>query len=336
MTTQPSRRDLLSFRSSREKNTDRNVCATGRHLRVSRRAMACDFSLLVPAQCRRAVDAGCAALDEVERLESKLSAYRADSDLSYMNRNACQAPVVVDDEVFVLCQRAAQITGETGGAFDIATGYLTKAWGFFRGPKRVPSQGELEAALAASGMAQVELEPAKRTVRYRRPGLEVNPGSIGKGYAIDRALERIRGVRCALMQGGQSSLKAVGAPPDEPRGWRVAIGDPDRPGRAVATVWLKNRALGTSGAANQYFIEGGRRYGHVLDPRTGWPADQLASASALASSAAEADALSTAFFVMGVEGTRQYCLRHPEAGAVLVTKPGECEVIGLNDMEVEL
>jgi len=138
------------------------------------------------------------------------------------------------------------------------------------------------------------------------------------------------------MQGGQSSLKAVGAPPDDPRGWPVAIGDPHRPGRAVATVWLKNRALGASGAAKQYFIEGGRRYGHVLDPRTGWPADQLASASALASSAAEADALSTAFFVMGVEGTRQYCRRHPEAGAVLVTKPGECEVIGLNDREVEL
>lgn len=336
MTAQPSRRAFLSFRSCGKKDTDRNVCATGKHLCVSRRAMACDFSLLVPAQCRRAVDAGCAALDEVERLESKLSAYRADSDLSYMNRNACQAPVVVDDEVFVLCQRAARITGETGGAFDIATGALTKAWGFFCGPKRVPGQGELEAALAASGMAQVELELAKRTVRYRRPGLEINPGSIGKGYAIDRGLERIRGVRCVLMQGGQSSLKAVGAPPDEPRGWRVAIGDPHRPGRAVATVWLKDRALGTSGAANQYFIEGGRRYGHVLDPRTGWPADQLASASALASSAAEADALSTAFFVMGVEGTRQYCRRHPEAGAVLVTKPGECEVIGLNHREVEL
>jgi len=101
------------------------------------------------------------------------------------------------------------------------------------------------------------------------------------------------------MQGGQSSLKGMGAPPDEPRGWRVAIGDPHRPGRAVATVWLKDRALGTSGAA-------------------------------------EADALSTAFFVMGVEGTRQYCRRHPEAGAVLVTKPGECEVIGLNHREVEL
>lgn len=299
--------------------------------------MACTFSLLFPGQYRRAVEAGCAALDEVERLENKLSAYRADSDVSYLNREASQGPVAVDEELFALCARAAQISEETGGAFDMATGALSKAWGFFGGARRVPSREELEAALAVSGMAQVELDPVKRTVWFRRAGVEFNPGSIGKGYAIDRALERIRGVRCALMQGGQSSLKALGAPLEEPRGWRVAIGDPQRPGRALASVWLKDRALGTSGAANQYFIAGGRRYGHVLDPRTGWPADQLASASALAPSAAEADALSTAFFVLGIEGTREYCRRHPEVGAVLVTKARTPEVIvmGADDTEVE-
>jgi thiamine biosynthesis lipoprotein len=219
----------------------------------------------------------------------------------------------------------------------MATGSLSKAWGFFGDARRVPGREELAAALAASGRAQVELDPLNRTVRFRRAGVEFNPGSIGKGYAIDRALERIRGARCVLMQGGQSSLKALGAPMEEPRGWRVAIGDPQRPGRALAMVWLKNRALGTSGAANQYFIAGGRKYGHVLDPRTGWPADQVASASALAASAAEADALSTAFFVLGVEGTRAYCQRHPEVGAVLVTKSRtpEVKVIGADDTEVE-
>jgi thiamine biosynthesis lipoprotein len=154
--------------------------------------------------------------------------------------------------------------------------------------------------------------------------VEVNLGSIGKGYAIDRALDLIAGefrAPAVLMHGGQSSLKALGAPPDEPRGWKVEIGDPYNPRRRIASVWLKNQALGTSSAANQWFEQGGRRYGHVLDPRTGRPAQGMASASVLSPTAAEADALSTAFFVMGIEPARQYCQQHPEIGAVLVAEP---------------
>lgn len=316
---------------------------TRRQLSVSRRAMACDFSLFFPAEYRRPVEAGCTALDEVERLESKLSVYQAGSDISSINRSAFESPVPLDSEMLALLQTAARLTEATNGAFDIATGALIRTWGFFRGPKHVPSEAEREQALASSGMAQVDLDTVSRTVRFRRSGLELNLGSLGKGYAIDRALEGIRrqfGAHCVLMQGGQSSLKALGAPPREPRGWKVAISHPCHPGRAVATVHLRNRALGTSGAANQYFIHNGRRYGHVLDPRTGWPADQLASASALAPSAAEADALSTAFFVMGVEPTRQYCRKHPEVSAVLVTKPQpsrppEVILAGVDNSEVQ-
>jgi len=316
---------------------------TRKQLSVSRRAMACDFSLFFPAECRRPVEAGCAALDEVERLESKLSIYQAGSEISSINRTAFESPVPLDGELFALLQTAARLTEATHGAFDVATGALIRTWGFFRGPKRVPTEAEREQALASSGMAQVDLDPVTRTVRFRRSGLQLNLGSLGKGYAIDRALEGIRrqfGAHCVLMQGGQSSLKALGAPPHEPRGWKVAISHPCHPDRAVATVHLRNRALGTSGAANQYFIHNGRRYGHVLDPRTGWPADQLASASALAPSAAEADALSTAFFVMGVEPTRQYCRKHPEVSAVLVTKPQpsrppEVILAGVDNSEVQ-
>jgi thiamine biosynthesis lipoprotein len=303
-------------------------------MRVSRRAMACDFTLFFPAQYASAVDAGCAALDEIERLEKKLSAYLADSDICRFNAEAYDAPVTVDQEVFNLLDTAGRLHRETAGAFDIAAGSLIKAWGFFKDPRRVPSEAELRAALQSSGMAHVELDASARSVRLLRRGLEVNLGSIGKGYAIDRALELVvtgwkpvpRGtgfqpVCPVLMHGGQSSLKALGAPPDEPRGWKVEIGDPYNSSRRIASLWLKNQALGTSSAANQWFEEGGRRYGHLLDPRTGRPAQGMAGASVLAPTAAEADALSTAFFVMGIEPARQYCQQHPEIGAVLVAEP---------------
>jgi thiamine biosynthesis lipoprotein len=297
--------------------------------------MACEFSVTFPGGFRRAVDAGCAGLDEVDRLEAKLSAYETGSDLSCLNRMAFDRAVPVDAEVFEVLSLAARLTEATGGAFDAATGALIKAWGFYAGPKRVPGEAELAAALAASGMAHVRLE--NRTVRYLRAGLEINLGSIGKGYAIDRAARAVA-TGSALIEGGRSSLRAIGRPPGEPRGWQVAIGDPFRPGRALGSIWLKDRALGTSGSAHQFFVHNGRRYGHILDPRTGRPAEGLASASAAAPTAAEADALSTAFFVLGVDATRRHCREHPEIGAVLVTQPGadgRAQVVVTGDIQME-
>ena len=299
---------------------------THQQMCVARRAMACDFSLQFAAGTPSAVEAGCAALDEIERLDGKLSVYIGDSDVSTLTRHAHEAPVAVDAELFELLSTAMRLTEATDGAFDMATGALIKAWGFFRGPPRVPSATALDAARAQSGADQIVLDADERRVAYRRAGVEINLGSIGKGYAIDRAVALAVeefGVTSVLVQGGRSSLKAVGGPAGaglgEP-GWRVAIGDPYDSSRTVATVDLKNRALGTSGSAEQFFVADGRRYGHVLDPRTGRPADALAGASALASTAAEADALATAFFVMGLEATRRYCAAHPEVGAVLVTR----------------
>jgi thiamine biosynthesis lipoprotein len=310
------------------------------HVSIARRAMACEFSVVLGAGCRRAVDAGCAALDEIDRVEAKLSAYRDDSDISCLNRQAFEREAAVDEEVLSLFTLAASITSATGGAFDITAGALTKVWGFFAGPRRVPAIPELEAARAASGIRHVHFDAARRTVRYLRPGLEINLGAIGKGWAIDRATDLLRtrfSVSSALFEGGRSSVRALGCPPGEPRGWKVAIGDPFRPGRVLGALRLRDRALGTSGSAHQFFTQDGRSYGHVLDPRTGWPADELASASAIAPTAAEADALSTAFFVLGVAGTRRYCRKHPGMGAVLVTKPGPnpAQVTVVGDIRME-
>jgi FAD:protein FMN transferase len=308
------------------------MTATARiqELTVARRAMACEFSVVFPHGVRRAVDAGCAALDEVERLEQKLSVYQDDSDVSYLNGCAAEAPVRVDAETYSVLRLAVVLSRATGGAFDAATGALVKAWGFYRGPQRVPSTSERTEALAVCGSGHVVINDAERTEGFERRGVEFNLGGIGKGFAIDRALGRMNAkfqVRRALMQGGQSSLRAMGA-------WEVEIGDPMRPGRAVARVWLRDRALGTSGADHQFFVKDGHRYGHILDPRTGWPACGVLSASAVARTAAEADALSTAFFVLGLEGTRRFCAAHAGVAAVLVLPGPKVEVFGDSDVEV--
>ncbi len=298
---------------------------------VARRAMACEFSVSLPGTQRDAFEIGCAALDEVDRLERRLTVYDDGSDLAALNRSAAERTVPLDAELAELLRAAARLHAETGGAFDAASGALVRAWGFLRGPKRVPTEEERAAARAASGWHHVQLDEAG--FAFDRPGVELNLGAIGKGFAIDRALDLLgtrHGVGTALMQGGRSSLKAIGEPAG---GWVVAIGDPRQPGAAVARVRLHGEALGTSGADNLFFEADGRRFGHILDPRSGWPAEGVLSASVVAASAAEADALSTAFFVMGPEATRRFCGEHPEIGAVLVL-PEEVVVLGPADVEV--
>ena len=172
------------------------------------------------------------------------------------------------------------------------------------------------------GMKHVALNQEKRTVRYLRPGLEINLGSIGKGYALDRAAGVLRQecrVASALVHGGNSSVYAVGSSPGSSCGWEVGISHPWDPERRLAIVRLRDAALGTSAATFQHLHVGGRKFGHLLDPRTGQPAQGIASASVTAPTAAEADALATAFYIMGVEQTRSYCEQHPEIGAVLLT-----------------
>ncbi len=294
-------------------------------VRAGRQAMATTFELFLPFDVPQAHDIACAALDEIDRLEEQLTVYRDTSEVSGINRRAAAEPVVVEARLFQLLELSARLTTETLGAFDITAGALIKAWGFFRGPRRVPSEAELADALDRVGMRHVRLDPERRTAFFDKPGLEINLGSIGKGYALDRVAETLRdvwGVRSALLHGGRSSVLGVGSPAGDDRGWLVGVRHPWEPERRLALVRLSDRALGTSAATFQHLEYDGKKLGHILDPRTGWPADALASASAVAPSAAEADALATAFFILGVDKARAWCERHPHVGAVLLP-PGE-------------
>jgi thiamine biosynthesis lipoprotein len=307
-------------------------------LRFSRQAMATSFEVLLPFDAEGATEAADGALDEIDRLEDQLTVYRDDSEVSRLNRSAARQAVPVAENLFELFQLADTISRETDGAFDITTGAMSKAWGFFRRCARVPSADERRALLRRVGMDKVVLNEAERSVRFLCEGLEINLGSIGKGYALDRAAAHLRDYnqRSALLHGGHSSILAVGSEPGGDRGWPVDIRHPWDAERRLALVWLRNRGLGTSSATFQHLEHDGRKLGHIIDPRTGWPADGIASATAVAPTAAQADALATAFFILGVEKTRDYCAAHPDVGAILLPSGTDARpvVIGLSRDEV--
>jgi thiamine biosynthesis lipoprotein len=309
-------------------------------LHFGRRAMATQFEVILPWGTPRAEAAASDALDLIDRLESQLTIYRSASEISRLNRIAAQAPVPVESRLFSLLQLCDGLAHTTGGAFDITAGPLIKAWGFFQRAGRVPSNDELSAARSVVGMQHVAFDRQQRSVRFDRPGVEINLGSIGKGYALDRAAELLRErwkILSALLDGGSSSLLAVGFPPNEPRGWEIGLKHPWQ-SRRLARLRLRDRALATSGATHQHFAYNDRKFGHVLDPRTGRPAEGVALAVAIAPTAACADALATAFYVLGIDRTEQYCVEHPEVSAmILLDDPdSDLRVFNLSSSDFEL
>ena len=299
----------------------------GAILRASRPMMGTTFEVRLPANVPGASDLACRALDRVEAIEAQMTIYRDDSEVALLNASAHREPVAVEPGLFALLERAAEIGLRTGGAYDVASGALSLAWGFTRGPRRVPSGEALADALGRSGMRHVRLDPTAQTVAFDREGVAINLGSIGKGFALDEAARVVRDFwwpTPALIHGGQSSVYAVGSPPDAPLGrWAVGLRNPFDPTRPLGRIYLRDRGLGTSGDSFQQFEAGGRLYGHIIDPRTGVPPEGgPASVSVLAPTAAEADALSTAFHLMGPGAAREFLADRPDVGAIFVL-PGD-------------
>jgi thiamine biosynthesis lipoprotein len=293
-------------------------------IRISRRAMACRFEITLSGEDARHVAAAREALDEADRLEAALTVFRDSSDLMRLNRRAADAPVEVDPELFALLDRCRTLHTETDAAFDITSMPLSRCWGFLARSGHLPTDEALATARDLVGLSDhVRFDAEARTIHFDRSGVELNLGSIGKGYAVQRmgALLRARGVRHALVSAAASSILAIGG---NGEGWsidlhsrQVATGEP------LARLFLKNGAVGTSGAGEQFFEINGQRYGHLLDPRTGWPAASgLLSASVITGDAANADALATAFYVGGFDLAERYCATHPETLALLTPDDG--------------
>lgn len=291
-----------------------------RLIRAGRRAMACLFEVVIRAEDRSCMEAAHLALNRVQELEARLSYFREDSDLGRINRLAAEGPLEVGPDCVDVLSQALDHCRATAGAFDISASPLWRCWGFHRRKGRMPSPKEISEALRHVDYRRIDLDAKKGTVRLNRPGMEINLGSIGKGYALDQAAAVLQksGLSAALLHAGHSSMLAWGDSGSPHSGWNVEIAHPWLPDTAVARVRLRNQALATSGLNQQFFEHGGKRYGHILDPRTGWPVENRALASVVAPEAARADALATAFFVLSSSEIDEFCERNSEIGALVV------------------
>jgi thiamine biosynthesis lipoprotein len=324
------RRAFLTFSPTRPAHS------SGYWQHVSRVAMACRFEVTLPLEDQAGVSEARQALNEVDRLEDQLTIFRESSEVSIINRRAAEGPVRVEESLFSLLLLCRELCRETGGAFDITSGPLSRCWGFLRRQGRIPEPDEIEEAKALVGGDKLHLDCEARSIRFARPGVEINLGSIGKGYALDRVAAMMgKLVRAALLSAGSSSIRAIGGGDG---GWTVGVRHPVNKERRLAVARLRDAALSTSGGEEQFFEYGGKRYGHIIDPRTGWPADRVTSVTVIAPSAAVTDALATAFYVGGPELAGAYCDAHPGVLVLMLESGADRPVIfgANNQCEVEI
>jgi thiamine biosynthesis lipoprotein len=252
------------------------------------------------------------AFDEIDRIDRLMSHYKPGSELSRLNREAAHGPVSVSPELFDFIVEALRYGRESFGAFDVTVGPLMKAWGFFRGEGRVPSEAELASARRLVGSAHVVVDRGVRTIAFDTPGVELDLGGIAKGYAVDRVVRllRRRQIEAALVSAGGSTIYALGAPPGR-KAWAVEIQDPVATNRTAVTVDLTDRALSIAGGSEKSFEAGGRTYSHIMDPRTGRPVEGVLTVAVLTTSGTAGDALDDAFFVLGPDRGRPYLQQIP-------------------------
>jgi thiamine biosynthesis lipoprotein len=289
--------------------------AQGELLRLeqSADAMGAAYAVVVYGEDRGKMEAAVdAAFDEVRRLDGLLSNYRSDSEWSEVNREAAEHPVKVSAELYQLLSACLDYSRKSEGAFDISVGPLMKVWGFYKGSGHLPHRAEVMAALTEVGYGHVHLDAAGQTVRFDRSGVELDPGGVGKGYAVDRMVEVLKqkGIQTALVSAAGSSIYGLGAPPSEPRGWKISIRDPKSERRTVATAYLKNESLSTSGTYEKFFRAEGKTWAHIMDPRTGFPAPGMLSVSVVAPRTLDSEAWAKPFFING----RQWAAKHLEPG----------------------
>ena len=249
-----------------------------------------------------------AAFQEVRRVDRMLSKYRPDGELGEVNRYAAERPVKVTPELFALLSECERYSRESEGTFDITIGPLMKVWGFYRGTGRLAGKQQVAQALRKVGHRNVVLDAANCTVRFVRPGVELDLGGIGKGYAVDRmvTLLKEKGITSALVNGGGSSIYGLGAPPSEDRGWEINIRDPKSPSGVVADVYLKHESISTSGSSEKFFLAEGRVYSHIMDPRTGYPAEGVLEVSVIAPRTLDSEAWTKPYLILGRHWAAQH------------------------------
>ncbi len=248
-----------------------------------------------------AVSAIDAAFKEMERIEHVFSKFDENSEVSKINRLAGLEKVMASEEVFKLTERSVYYSSISDGAFDITVAPLMEIWGFVRKHKVIPDKDAVENALKSVGYKNIALDPEELSIRFLNKGVKVDFGGIAKGYAVDRAKDVLvsKGIKNGLVNLG-GNIFALGNAPGN-KVWKIGVHDSRNKGKLLRSFELRDNAISTSGNYERFFAIGGKRYSHIINPVTGEPCQGIISVTVIADSAEEADALSTAIFVMGEE-----------------------------------
>lgn len=299
--------------------------------------MATDFELLMHRDAQPGqIDEAVRALDWLESIENELTVYNPNSAIAMLNRRPAKQPLRVSAAVFDILQKSQQLSEMLDGAFDVTAGPLIEAWGFTNRSGKRPSEQQIAENREKVGWQFLSLDPTSQTVAFEREGMQLNLGAIGKGYALDRIATRLTaaGIQHFLLHGGNSSILAHGhADRSASQGWLVGLAHPIRSGARLGGVRLHNQALATSGSGKQFFHFQGKRFGHVIDPRTGWPTGDSLSLTVLANNATSADAVATGLYVLGLERVREFTEEYAQfqvLATVAGQRQGEVQVLKYN------
>ncbi len=284
------------------------------------RHMGVDFEIVVYAANEQSARAGFkAAFARIEKLNQAMSDYEPQSELSQLSRSApTESPVEVSDDLWEVLRQSQEMSRKSGGAFDVTVGPLTRLWRRARRQKKLPTDRRLAEALESVGFQFIQLDPKKRTVALSESAMRLDLGGIAKGYAADQALLKLRerGLNRALVNA--SGDIAIGeAPPDKP-GWKIGIAPLEAESPPSRFLHLNNCAIATSGDAWQSVEIDGRRYSHIVDPRTGLGLSDRSSVTVIAPNCTTADALASAVSVLGPAAGIQFVEKHHDASALIV------------------
>ena len=260
------------------------------------------------------------AFREVEKIDDLMSPFKEDSEISRLNREGDRGPIRVSQDTFRVIRESLRFSELSDGAFDITIAPLLDLWDSSRKNKQLPEAEELREVLTLVNYGNILLDEEKRTVEFREKGMNINLGGIAKGYAVDKAIERLRhrGIKRAIVDAG-GDLYLLGRPFDKDF-WVIGLRHPRKRGEILGVVKARDEAVATSGDYEDYFILDGKRYSHLLTPYTGKPVEGMLSVTVLAENALKADGLSTTIFVLGAEKGLKLANRLEGVEAIIISQ----------------
>ncbi len=267
------------------------------------------------------------AVREMHRIESVMSTWKEESEISRVNRDAQNLPVKISSELFLLLNKTIMFSKMTGGAFDVTAMPVVKMWGFQGGEPKLPSDQEMFDAIRKVGWRKMMLDAADTAITLYG-GATIDLAGIGKGYAVDRCVSILRdhGAESALVDLG-GNMFAIGAPPGR-EAWSIGIRDPENPSGVIGKLLISNEGVATSGNYENYVVIDGKKYGHIVDPRTGRTVDHVLGVTVVAASATASDALSTGLFVLGPENSMSVTEASPGIKAIFALPGDVFEFVG--------